>query len=779
MYCVKGGIMRRFIIIACILFFVCSGCAYKEYQKENYLGIVDTDQKIRSSDSRYEIKLSYIEKDSIVAEVMKVRDDRVKVRHKEQFERCWTIKRGISKKSNSLIELPIYLAITICEIPFSILEGILGTVPKPGCEKYSKWSNWKEDTVSSASVVPYNTTVYFDCGPAGNYKLATDKDGRASLKVAPLLNRLTTNYTWNIKAKAYCDRKMVADSLTINTTRLGVTWSQPRYQADLPPNLVASVNFIDPNNNQILDATETAYLELILTNKGRGDAFQIEVYPELQGRVDGVILTPDKKIYVDTIPKGETQNIKLKLYAKEEAPSQRLRIKISIKELNGFEPLPLEINLATRPYAPPKLALTRWVIDDDSIGMSSGNGNSYLELGEQAEVTMFIQNLGQGAAEDVNIRLDNENPNIFIKELNTDLGDIPPGEWQKAVFTIRVNNRYDGPEKLPISIKVTEHRQKYGFKQILDFSLGKAVIQPEVVKIEGLPLAEENLNIKPIPPADKENQINMDDTEAGTKYAILIGINNYIDPELRPLVYAERDVKEFYKILADPKLGGYNQANIFLMIPDSERPQDRPTRENILVTLKWLSENVKPQDSLLFAFFGHGDVEKDINFIIPLNGRRAIPQDTSIRLPRLFEWLDACPAKRQIVLLDACHSGGLAKNERGLRGIKIVSKRFSEEIEKIGVVEGRAVLSSCSSDEVSYEDDKLKHGIFSYYVLKGLKEMEADRNRDFRVTVYELGNYVKNEVQNWCKCNRKSPSQTPRLVYNDTSGDIEIVTKKN
>jgi len=264
----------------------------------------------------------------------------------------------------------------------------------------------------------------------------------------------------------------------------------------------------------------------------------------------------------------------------------------------------------------------------------------------------------------------------------------------------------------------------------------------------------------------------------GTKYALLIGINDYIDPELRHLSYAEQDIMELYKILANPELGGYNPANIFLMIPKSERPQDRPTRDNILVTLKWLSENLKPQDSLIFAFSGHGDVENKTNFLIPLDGRRVLPQDTSIRLLRLFEWLDSCPARRQVVMLDSCHSGGLSRGERGNRGSMEVSRHFSIEIERRGKVEGRAVLSSCSSDEVSYEDDKLGHGIFSYFILKGLRDMDADLNKDYRVTVYELGSFVKNKVQDWCKYNRKSPTQTPRLIFKDTSGDIEIVRKK-
>lgn len=759
--------MRRFIAITCILAFLSSGCAVKKYGDTQFMKTVDTQAKVQSSESRPEIDIRYDGKKFLVVETKNITVEKIQTRYQHMFKKCWTVER----EAGHPMELPLTLT-------FSILQAVLFLTPEPGCNTWTEWTGWENSKDSPTMIAPYPCKVFLDCGPAGQYELLTNSSGKAKLNITPLLNRLAKNYQWTIKAKTYCNGVSINDSITLNTSQLGVTWDKPRYQPDLPPRLVASVKFIDPNRNQILDAKETAYLVVTLTNKGRGDAFQIEVDPELQGRIEGVVLKPDKKIYIELLSKGESKELKFKLNAEEEVPAQRLRIKISMKELNGFEPPPLEVNLATRPYAPPKLALARWVVDDDNVGMSSGNGNGRLELGEQAEITLFIQNLGQGSAENVSINLEAADSNLFSKGLSTDLGEIPPGEWQKAVFTLRVNNRYDGPEKLPISMKVTERRPKFGFQQKLGLPLGKTVKQPKVVKIEGVQLAKMSPEIKPIPVAYKKTPIKIEKFGVGTRYAVLIGINNYIDPELRPLNYAERDIKELYKILADPKLGGYNPANLFLMIPKAERPQDRPTRDNILVTLKWLSENVKPQDSLLFAFCGHGDVEKETSFLIPLNGRRALPQDTSIRLPRLFEWLDACQASRQVVMLDACHSGGLARGERGNRGIKIVSKCFSEEIERIGKVEGRAVLSSCSSDEVSYEDDKLEHGIFSYFVLQGLRHLKADWNNDYRITVYELGRYVKNEVQEWCKRNRKSPSQTPRLVYKDTSGDIELVIKK-
>jgi hypothetical protein len=617
--------------------------------------------------------------------------------------------------------------------------------------------------------------VTLDCGPAGQYTLKTDENGIAEIKLKPLLNRLTKNYKWTIKASAKYEDLTDTDSLVLNTSNLGVTWKKPRFQPDLPPRLFATASFKDKNNNQTLDAKEKATLFITLKNTGRGDAFQINVKPEMTGKIKGVTMSPNKTKQILSLAKGQEKTVEFSLSAKEEVPAQRFRIRISFNELNGFEPEPISVNLSTRPYSPPKLTLTRWALDDDNEGMSSGNGNRRLERGEQAELTFYVQNLGAGSAENVKVGFNINDSNLFSKALNSDLGEIPPGEWRKAVFTLRVNNRYKGTKNLPIDIAISERRSKYSFDQPLEIVLGKDVSKEQEIILAGNVRPDNLPDPVPLPKLKQKQVIKITDRPYGNRYAVLIGINNYIDSEVRALAYAEEDIRAIYDILAT--VGKYEKNNIFYMTPNAEQPQDRPTRTNILLTLKWLSENLKPEDSVLLAFCGHGDTDRDVNYIIPLDGRLALPQDSSIQLGRLFEWLDACPAQRQVVMLDACHSGGSSTLIRGDRGIEIISKSFTEELERIGVPEGRAVLASCSIEEVSYEEPRFGHGVFTYFMLNGLDNMKADRNRDGQLTVYELGNYVQKEVKSWSKKNRKSPSQTPRMVYSDTSGEIVMVKK--
>ena len=668
-------------------------------------------------------------------------------------------------------------ALDILFTPLAIIASLFDT------PQFSKFEERIEGAVKEAEVLIrdkpiQNVPVILDCDPAGQHKLVTDKNGKAVLDLKPLINRLTKDYDWTIVASVSYEGLTATDSLALNTTALGVTWTKPRFQPDLPPRIIATARFKDQNNNQMLDAKEKATLIITLKNTGRGDAFQIDIKPELIGKVEGVTMWPTKVKRLETLAKGQEKKVEFSLSAVEEVPAQRFRVRMSFAELNGFEPAPLMVNLATRPYSPPRLTLARWSLDDDNEGLSTGNGNRRLERGEQAELTLFIQNLGAGAAENVQVEFKANDSNLYTKALATDLGEIPPGEWRKAVFILRVNNRYNGPEKLPVDVAINERRPKFALAQPLEIVLGQDVSREKEIMLAGDMRPVPTPTLSPLPKIERKKSIEITDMVRGTEYAVLIAINNYIDSEVRSLSYAEADINALYSVLTDSQISAYDKNNVFLMTPGSEQPQDRPTRTNILLTLKWLSENLKPEDSVLFVFCGHGDTDKDVNYIIPLDGRLALPQDSSVRLGRLFEWLDACPARRQVVMLDACHSGGPSTLRRGDRGIAVVSTAFTEELQRIGAPEGRAVLSSSSIEEVSYEEPKLGHGVFTYYVLDGLKSFKADRNKDDRITVYELGHFVQAEVKSWSKRNRKSPSQTPRMVYNDTSGEIVLAGNK-
>ena len=79
-----------------------------------------------------------------------------------------------------------------------------------------------------------------------------------------------------------------------------------------------------------------------------------------------------------------------------------------------------------------------------------------------------------------------------------------------------------------------------------------------------------------------------------------------------------------------------------------------------------------------------------------------------------------------------------------------------QDLSKVG--DGVCVISASSDRELSQESRKWGggHGVFTYYLLKGLNR-EADYNRDQRVTLGELIPYLSEQVRRATR-NAQSPT---------------------
>ena len=71
---------------------------------------------------------------------------------------------------------------------------------------------------------------------------------------------------------------------------------------------------------------------------------------------------------------------------------------------------------------------------------------------------------------------------------------------------------------------------------------------------------------------------------------------------------------------------------------------------------------------------------------------------------------------------------------------------------------GTAIMTSSKQEEVSLEYGGLRQGVFSHFLIKGLKGY-ADANSDKLVTIDELYSYIYNQVRQYT-ANKQTPSIT-------------------
>jgi len=221
-------------------------------------------------------------------------------------------------------------------------------------------------------------------------------------------------------------------------------------------------------------------------------------------------------------------------------------------------------------------------------------------------------------------------------------------------------------------------------------------------------------------------------------YALVVGVSDYPNlPEEKWLQYAERDAEAIYRILISPEGGNFRTENVHLVAGS------KATRENLRYELEeWLPSQAQPGDRVLIYFAGHGFVYDGKAY---LAGYDIDPEDiagTGYAMDRLGEVVGGgIQAKDKILITDACHSGAITPSNEGESNAAINSSLLDLNTSLF-------VLTASRDRESSYEGEDWGggHGVFTYYVVKGL-EGEADWNGDAIVTADELAEYVRTEVR--------------------------------
>jgi len=244
------------------------------------------------------------------------------------------------------------------------------------------------------------------------------------------------------------------------------------------------------------------------------------------------------------------------------------------------------------------------------------------------------------------------------------------------------------------------------------------------------------------------------------KWAIIIGIDHYTDTGIRNLKWTVNDAKGVYDTITTI-VGGFDRDNVLLMIPTVSDENHKPTRNNILAMLTtWLSLPDK-QDTVLLYFAGHGIERDGVSYILPQDAKMVRPKLTAIQTKYLKDALLACKAEKRILVLDACHSGaGRGENRMG--------KAFDRELSD---AKGMVTLASCKLNEISYEWDDKKHGVFTHYLIEALGG--AADTGDGVLWSSEVNVYVWNKVRKWAA--RRGLKQNPKYVV-AVEGEIILGT---
>lgn len=259
-------------------------------------------------------------------------------------------------------------------------------------------------------------------------------------------------------------------------------------------------------------------------------------------------------------------------------------------------------------------------------------------------------------------------------------------------------------------------------------------------------------------------------------YAIVIGISNYQDPDIRKLLFSNRDALVFADFLMSAPGGSVPKQNIKLLI-DSVATIGEVDR-----SIRWLMNNCKENDRVYFYFSGHGEME---NVTMSKNGYLICYNTPSVAfvnmglsidyLNDIVNTISVGTKAKVIVITDACHSGTVAGNK--FKGNFFVGEQLmlknNNEIR----------MASCKPDELSNEkaDWGGGRGVFSYYLVNGLQGGLADNNKDLVVSVGELKKFMEYSMAKDLVLKNEGDLQTPVIKGDDDfvlATVVESETKK-
>lgn len=238
-------------------------------------------------------------------------------------------------------------------------------------------------------------------------------------------------------------------------------------------------------------------------------------------------------------------------------------------------------------------------------------------------------------------------------------------------------------------------------------------------------------------------------------FALLVGVSEYESPRLNKLPAVENDVQQMMRVLLHPEMCGFKKENVQLLL--------NPDLQTMREAINNLFEQRIKDDLVLLYLAGHGlnnQDSGDLYFATSKTKEDAI-WATAVEAHYVHEVMNRSRSRRQVVILDCCYSGAfsnrmLARSPEDIN-VKVNIKQY------LGG-EGRAVLTSSTSLQPTLD------GIYTSYLVKGIETGAADENGDGSISIGELHNYTKSQVQTY------APSMEPE-IYTTREGYAIIFSK--
>ncbi|HAM09757.1 MAG: hypothetical protein A2X05_03420 [Bacteroidetes bacterium GWE2_41_25] len=212
----------------------------------------------------------------------------------------------------------------------------------------------------------------------------------------------------------------------------------------------------------------------------------------------------------------------------------------------------------------------------------------------------------------------------------------------------------------------------------------------------------------------------------GKYYALIIGINDYPDPDINSLDFCIRDAQSFYNALT----------SFYTFEPGNVKFLKNATMSDIVNSLDYFAKIVKPTDSFLIFYAGHGvwNANSETGFWLPSDARKNSTLNW-FRNSALRDYLREVNSKHTLLVTDACFGGSIFKTRAAFSDADLAVNKLYE-------LPSRKAMTSGTLTEVPDQSAFLKYMIER---LNGNKEKYLSSEQlfsSFRIAVINNSNVI-------------------------------------
>jgi len=418
---------------------------------------------------------------------------------------------------------------------------------------------------------------------------------------------------------------------------------------------------------------------------------------------------------------------------------------VRVREGNGFDldPSP-RLEVTTRAFRAPRLVLEGVVVNDQT-------GDGRIAPREIVELRVRVANRGTGEAREVRASL-RLGPDVFLtpdSPKSAAFGTMRPNDVRDLVFSAFTNSR---AKDFAAAVELHEARARFDTVLTLPLALDRVLASTQVIVERTRP---GTTSAPPPLVVDVDTGIPRTRTRNASAVAVVLGVERY--DRLPDVNFAARDAATFREYAV--KTFGVRDDPEHLYYGIDGDVSGTALRK-LFGADGWLARRVTPETDVIVYWAGHGgpDLTTRSPFILPSDGDANYPVQTGYALNELYTRLAALGARSVTVFLDACFSGWTRDAGQLLQGARDVAVSIENPV----LTNDRmAVFAASAGNQVSSAWPAMRHGLFTYFLLKGLRGA-ADSDGVPGVSVGELDAYLRREVPP--QAGRLDREQRPQLT---------------